>query len=43
MEGLVTVMCWLFDSEQHLDRNIMNLEEEKHKVEEVVGPLGRIR
>ncbi len=42
MERLVTVMCWLFDSEQHLDRNTINLEEEKHEVE-VVVPLERIR
>ena len=35
MERLVTVMCWLFNSEQHLDRKILKLKEEKHKVVEV--------
>ena len=34
MERLVTVMCWLFNSEQHLDRNILKLKEEKHQVVE---------
>lgn len=32
MERLVAVMCWLFNGEQHLDRNILNLKEEKHQV-----------
>jgi hypothetical protein len=32
MERLVAVMCWLFNSEQHLDGNILKLKEEKHKV-----------
>jgi hypothetical protein len=35
MERLVAVMCWLFNSEQHLDRKILELKEEKHKVVEV--------
>jgi len=32
MERLVAVMCWLFNSEQHLDRNILKLKKEKHEV-----------
>jgi hypothetical protein len=32
MERLVAVMCWLFNSEQHLDRNILKLKEGKHQV-----------
>lgn len=32
MERLVALMCWLFNSEQHLDRNICKLEEDKHEV-----------
>jgi hypothetical protein len=32
MERLVTVMCWLFNSEQHLDKNIFKLKEENHQV-----------
>lgn len=30
MEGLVTVLCWLFNSEQHFGRSIVELREQ-HK------------
>jgi hypothetical protein len=41
MERLVTVMCWLFNSEQHLDRNILKLKEEKHQAVEAEGTFER--
>jgi hypothetical protein len=43
MERLVAVMCWLFNSEQHLDRNILKLKKEKHEVAEAEMTFERRR